>query len=275
VLPDAWESLTTEEFTPYINAADDLTEDLMVYASFSKGFKSGTFTQRVFPPRPDIPSADPEKVDAYEIGFKSNWYDNRVRLNGAAFWTDYSDMQVNVTEAVPGGVEIGIITRNAAKARIKGFELELLALPVDNLVVEAGLGYIDGKYTSLEPGAIAAGLSLDSMLVNTPEWSITGAVAYTIDIEGWELTPRVDYSYVSKIANNSANTPELIQDGTHLINLALRLTDPDDVWAVTAMVKNVTDKAYIIAGNYDPGSGIIEGVYSRPREWSFGVKRKF
>src|SRR5690606_39184581 len=133
VLPDAWASLSTEEFTPYVNAAFDITEDAMVYASFSRGFKSGTFTQRVFPPRPDIPSADPEKVDAYEIGFKTNWYDRRIRLNGAAFWTDYKDMQVNVSEAVPGGTEIGIITRNAAKARIKGFELELLALPVDNL----------------------------------------------------------------------------------------------------------------------------------------------
>jgi iron complex outermembrane receptor protein len=276
VLPDAWASLSTEEFTPYVNAAFDITEDAMVYASFSRGFKSGTFTQRVFPPRPDIPSADPEKVDAYEIGFKTNWYDRRIRLNGAAFWTDYKDMQVNVSEAVPGGTEIGIITRNAAKARIKGFELELLALPVDNLVIEGGIGYLDAKYTQLDPGAVTAGLTLNSLLVNTPEWSVTGAMAYTIEIEGgWELTPRVDYSYTSKIANNSANTPELVQGNVHLINLALRLTDPDDVWAITAMVKNLTDKAYIVAGNYDPGSGIIEGVYSRPREWSFGVKRKF
>ena len=273
VLPDRWEAIHAKETTPYINLAYQWTPDVMTYASFSKGFKSGTFTQRVFPPRPDIPSARPEKVDAYELGFKSTWLDNHLRLNGALFWTDYKDMQVNVSEATPGTTEIGTITRNAAKARIKGGELELNAVPADNLVLEAGLGYLDARYRALDPGAQ---LTLASRLVNTPKWSVNAAAAYTIELPGdWAITPRVEYNYTSTIANDAANTPLLIQKPVSLFNAALRLTDPDAVWTVTAMVKNITDKAYLVAGVNDQNAGIIEGVYARPREWSLSVKRKF
>ncbi|WP_414901621.1 TonB-dependent receptor [Sphingomonas flavalba] len=273
VLPDRWEAIHARETTPYVNLAYKWTPDVMTYASYSKGFKSGTFTQRVFPPRPDIPSARPEKVDAYEIGFKSSWADSHVRLNGALFWTDYKDMQINVSEATPGTTEIGTITRNAARARIRGGELELHAVPADNLVLEGGLGYLDARYRSLEPGAQ---LTLNNRLVNTPKWSVNAAIAYSIAVaDGWMVTPRVDYAYTSTIANDAANTPLLIQKPVSLLNAALRLTDADALWAVTAMVKNITNRSYLVAGVNDQNAGVIEGVFSHPREWSLSVRRTF
>jgi iron complex outermembrane receptor protein len=277
VLPDEEGELHTKKATPYINLAAHVTPDAMVYGTFSQGFKSGTFTQRVFPPRPDVPSARPEKVSSFEVGFKTTWDDNRIRLNGALFWTDYKDMQVNVSEASPDNpLAIGIITRNAAKARIKGGELELNAMPVRNLSIDAGLGYIDAKYTSLDPSAVAAGLTLGSLLVNTPKWTVTAGVAYTIELPAqWQITPRVDYIYTDTIANDANNTPMLVQGPTSVFNASLRLNDPSALWTITAMVKNLTDKTYLISGNADAASGRIEGVYAHPREWSLGVKRSF
>ncbi|WP_417320681.1 TonB-dependent receptor [Emcibacter sp.] len=266
-----------EVFDIHANLAYRWTEELMTYASYSEGYKGGTFTQRVFPPRDDIPLADPETVKAYELGFKSTWADNRVRLNGAFFLTDYTDMQVNVTERSPGGTDadIGIITRNAAAAEIKGAELELIAVPDEHWIIEAGLGYLDAKYTDLTQPAIDAGLTLDHMFVNTPEWSINVGVAYTINLtDDWSVTPRLDYAFTSKIANDAKNTPELIQDKLHLLNAVIMFADAEDKWNVNVGVRNLTDETYLVAGD-NSTDGVIEGVYARPREWYLSVKRKF
>ncbi len=271
--------ITNQVFDIHANAAYQWTEDFMTYASYSEGYKGGTFTQRVFPPRPDVPSARPEKVKAYEIGFKSSFMENRVRLNGAAFFTDYTDLQVNVNEQTPGTnspQDIGIITRNAAAAEIRGFELELTAVPNDNLVIEAGLGYLDAKYTRVNAEAAGPeGISTSKQLVNTPEWSVNLAVGYSIPVgPDWTVTPRVDYSYTSKIANDAKNTPLLMQPGLSLVNAALIFEDEEGKWRVNLAVRNLTDQTYLVAGD-NSTAGAFEGVYARPREWSISVKRNF
>lgn len=277
--------ITNQVFDAHVNMAYRWTEDFMTYASFSEGYKAGTYTQRVFPPRPDVPSARPEFVKAYEIGFKSSFMDKTVRLNASAFLTDYTDMQVNVNEQTPGTnspQDIGIITRNAASAKIKGMELELTALPSDNLVIEVGVGYLDAKYTALTAEAIDAGLTLDHQLVNTPEWSVNMAMGYTMPLgSDWTLTPRLDYSYTSKIANDAKNTgtrPEdiasLVQLGLSLLNLALIFEDDAGDWKVKLGVRNMTNQTYLVAGD-NSTPGVYEAVYARPQEWSISVKRKF
>ncbi|WP_417624837.1 TonB-dependent receptor [Paremcibacter congregatus] len=270
--------ITAKVFDVHANLSYRWTDDFMTYASYSEGYKGGTFTQRVFPARPDVPSARPEKVKAYEVGFKSSFMDNRVRLNGAAFLTDYTDMQVNVTEQTPGTTsdqDIGIITRNAAAAEIKGVELELTAVPTDELVIEAGLGYLDAQYTDINAEAASAGLTQDHLLVNTPEWSLNMAVGYTIALgSDWTVTPRVDYSYTSKIANDAKNTNLLIQPGLSLLNAAFIFEDEDSNWKVKLGVRNLTDQTYLVAGD-NSTDGVFEGVYARPREWSITVKRYF
>ena len=271
------EEQDAEVFDIHANLAYRWSEDLMTYASYSEGYKGGTFTQRVFPPRDYVPVARPEKVKAYELGFKSTFADDRVRFNGAFFYMDYTDMQVNIVAQIPGGTvdDIGIITDNAASAEIKGAEFDLLAALSDNLVVEATLGYLDPQYNELTPGAIAAGLTLDSMFVNAPEWSINVGVAYTINLtDDWSVTPRLDYAFTSKVANDAKNTPELIQDDLHLLNAVLMFSDIDDEWNVNLGVRNLTDETYLYAGD-NSTDGVIEGVYARPREWYLSVKRKF
>ena len=100
----------------------------MGYVSFSDSFKGATFTQRIFPPRDNIPTAQPEFVESFEIGFKTTLADNRVRFNGAFFYSDYEDIQVTVLE----DDQAGNTTANAAAGEIKGFELELYANPIPN-----------------------------------------------------------------------------------------------------------------------------------------------
>lgn len=276
VLPMVEGEQKTDEFNFRFNLAYRWTEDFMTYANFSDSFKGGGFTQRVFPPRPDVPAFEPEKAEAYEIGFKSELMDGRVRLNGAAFYTDYTNIQVNVSEATGVGAEIGVITRNAAAGKIKGVELETTIVPTDNLLIEGGFAYMDAYYTNVDGAALAAGLTKDAGFVNTPEWSINGSIAYSLDLSAeWTVTPRVDWSYRSTIYNDAENTALLTQEGYHLVNVSMRFQDADGLWTVTGGIKNLTDKTYLFTGYFDGGSGITEGAYARPREWYLSVKRNF
>lgn len=216
-------------------------------------------------------------MKAYEVGFKSDWFDNRLRLNGAAFFTDYTDLQVNVDETSLGRVgEIGVITRNAAEAEIFGFELELLTLPADGWTIESGVGYLDAEYSEISGLAQDAGLTKSHKLVNTPEWTVTTGISYRWEVNGLgTIIPRVDYSYTSKVYNNALNTPLLTQSSVELVNASLAFESSDEKWSTAIAVHNLSDEDYLIAGNDDPGAGITEGVYAMPRTWSVRIKRQF
>ena len=277
VLPPDPVSSDTTELQPYVNLSYDWNDDLMTYVSYSEGFKAGAFTQRVFPPALATPTAGPEFVKVYEGGFKSSWFDNRVRLNGALFFTDYTDLQVNVNAATgtsfaPGAPVIGTVTGNAASAEILGFELEMTALPIDDALIQLGIGYLDAEYSKLD--ASVSNLTLQDDLINAPKWNINLSGQYEYDLgDMGSLTPRFDFSYSSKTANDASNHPLLVQDGYGLLNLSMTWRDNNDAWSATVAGNNVTDKTYIVTGF--AGSGIIEGVYGLPSTWSFTVRRNF
>jgi len=146
-----WNAITYHAGTKY-----QLTDDAMVYADFSTGFKSGSFNSRA----PDgttlgpgiakdalvNPPAKPEKVTAYEIGAKTSWFDNRLRANVAAFWNEYKDLQVQFF--VPLGTGAPQILANNAFQRARGVELEITAIPIEHLTLTSSISYLDSKYTS-------------------------------------------------------------------------------------------------------------------------------
>ncbi len=274
VLPSTPVQSNTTQLQPYVNLSYQWNEDLMTYVSYSEGFKAGAFTQRVFPPALATPVAGPEFVKVYEGGFKSTWFDNRVRLNAAAFFNDYTDLQVNINAATGtgGGTVIGTVTANAAAAEIIGFEVEMTAVPVPEALIQLGVGYLDAKYVELD--ASVAALTLDHKLVNAPDWNVNVSAQYEYSLGDWgTLTPRLDLSYTSKVYNDSPNFEQLAQPGYALLNLGLTWRDNDDRWSATFAGQNITDKAYIITGF--AGSGVVEGVYGLPATWSLSLRRNF
>jgi len=277
LLPPDPVTSNANELEPYVNVSYQWNDDLMTYASYSEGFKGGAFTQRVFPPALETPTSNPEFVKVYEGGFKSTWLDNRLRLNGAVFFTDYTDLQINVSAGTGTGA-IGDVTKNAAAAEILGFELEMTAVPVEEALIQVGVGYLDAEYTEIEsnngvplPGIV---ISTDSKLVNAPKWNLVTAAQYEYSLgDMGTLTPRLDYSYTSRVENEAANDPRLSQKGFGLLNLSMTWRDVNDVWSVTAAGKNVTDETYLVTGV--SGSGIVEGVYGLPATWSLSIRRNF
>ncbi len=281
ILPFLEKELTYDNFDPYLNLSYDVSEDLMVYASYSEGFKSGGFSQRVFPPvvppftappgTPDIdliPTFLPEFVQVYELGFKFSGMEGKMRLNGAAYYTDYTDLQVQVFTSVAP------ITKNAGAATIKGFELEMQATPADGWFVEAGIGYIDAGYDELDFTETL--VDIDNNLDRVSKWTVSTAISKEISLgNSGALIPRVDWAYRSEFDNDAFNTPEIHQDGYNLVNASLTWENADENIALIAGVKNLTDEKFLHTGILGDAFQVYEGLFDRGRQWYFTARFNF
>lgn len=244
----------------------------LVYASYSEGYKSGGFNTRYLVPVPDAVSFEPEELVSYEVGVKWQGFNNRVRLNAAAFHADYSDIQLIVYE------QGAPITRNAGSANINGIELEATVLATENLLLSGGLGYLDAEYSdvpALDPLIDPAQqIQLDTRLANTPEWSLNAAAEYTVPLfDGSSLTARADWSYKSSVENDAVNSRFLSEGAINLLNVRVSYRSPDESWGLTAYSDNITDERFITSGDSNFGIGFHEANFNRPRE--FGVTLDF
>jgi iron complex outermembrane receptor protein len=281
ILPLLEKDIDISEFTPMANLSYDLSDDLMVYLSYSEGFKSGGFTQRVFPPivapftapvgTADIdliPTYDPEFVEVLELGFKGTFAGGRLRLNGALFSTDYEDLQVQVFNSVAP------VTQNIGKASIEGIELELLASPGNGWLVESSVSLLDASYDEIDTGNTLIGLSNDFERV--PETTVSLGVSreMTLGANG-TLVLRGDWSYRSETFNDAYNTPLLETESTDLIDASARWLSADESWTVILSVTNLTDEEYLVTGVYGTAFQSFEGMFDRGRQVRFEVRRDF
>ena len=253
----------------------------MVYLSYSEGFKSGGFTQRVFPPvvagftappgTPDldlIPTYDPEFVDVIEFGFKLDLLDNTVRLNGALFQTDYEDLQVQVFNSVAP------VTENIGAATIEGLELELMAAPGDGWFIEASLALLDASYDDIDTGITLIGENFDFERVPETQASLGVSKEISLDDMG-SLTLRADWSYRSEVYNDAYNTPLLKQDSYDQVDASIRWMNTDADWTVTLYGRNLSDEEYLVTGVYGTAFQVLEGVYNRGRQWQLEIRKHF
>lgn len=262
ILPNVTSSISASEFTPLVNVAYAVSDAVNVYATFSRGFKSGGFSQRITEPLPGPPSFNPEFVNLYEIGLKFQSPDNVVRLNTAVFQSDYTDLQV--LGFTPGIV--GATTINAGEARIRGAEVELALSPVREFTLQAGLGYLDAKYTRLDPAVF--GIALNDPLPNTPEVTISATASYRIQATPEvSVTPNVGWSYQDAVTNTAVRQPLLDQPSYHLVNGGVTLGLMDDTLKVNVGVKNLLDETYLVSGQDTPAIGTVYGTYGLPRTW--------
>lgn len=257
--------VNTQSFTnvsPKVALDYRLNDSALIYASVSEGFKSGGWTTRATLPILEAPAFDEEEATAYELGLKMDG--DNYRINSALFFTDYENLQITVQRGLSPFFE------NAGESEIKGLEVDFEWLPTDYLSLAGAFGYIDAEYTSLEAGTA---LALDFDFLNTPEKSASLSANYAVPLEsGAEVDLLVDFSYHSNQANDAENTPLLYSGTVNTVNSALTYRNADDTWGLTLGVKNLTDERFIVSGFRQPGAGVIDGNYSRPREWYLTLK---
>jgi len=275
VAPAGTTERSFDDWTPHLNLAYKFTDDVMTYLSYSEGFKSGGFVQRIFPPKTEVPGFDPETAKVYEIGAKWVGLDSQLFLSGAVFFTDYENLQIQVNDG------IAPVTRNAAEAEISGFELELTATPGESWLIQAGLGYLDAEYTRLDPSQNFSTdffeVTLDSELVNAPEWTANLGVQYTATFGGGsQLIPRLDIAYTDDVFKDAFNFPQLKQDSYTLVDVYLTYITPSGSWEGAIFAQNLTDEEYITSGF---ANGLTQGRVSanvaRPRQWGASLTYRF
>lgn len=257
------------EWTPALSLDYKVTDQTLIYASYSKGFKSGGFTQRIFPPEPAATPFAPEFVESYEVGVKSELFDRRLRLNIAAFQADYTDIQIVVNEGIAPKV------RNAGRARIRGIEVETQAKLADFLTIQGGFGYLDAYYREVSP--TAAPVNVNSRFPQVPKWTASGSFdAELYKGDAGTLSLHGDWSYKGGHFKDAINTPALYQEGYSVFGANLSYELPGDNWDVRVGVTNLTDKRYLLGGYSDlQQTGATTGGYSRPREWFLKLRYRY
>ena len=246
-----------------------LAEDILAYLSYNRGVKSGGYNVT----SASNPGFQPEILDAYEVGLKQELLQRRVRLNVAAFYYDYKDLQVTLQN--PNGQ--GNATQNAASARIEGLDVDFEAVAFKNFTVSGGLEYLHTKYLTymnalsytptgvlvLPPPDVAG-----NQLINAPKLSGSISANYRIptDVGAFELTGAV----IHKSQSFASPDNQLDYPAYTLFNAHLGWTSPSERYGVTLWINNAFDAQYIQARLQVP-FGYIQSN-ANPRMYGATVK---
>lgn len=268
--PGGINELSFSDFSPKIGVQLQPGEDLLIYGSWSEGYKTGGWTTRYSTPQTFVSDFEPEEASTFEVGVKSTLLNRRLQINAALFYTDYNGIQLNFQEG--GSPTIA----NVGDGRIQGAELEVVAEPVDGLTLNFALGYTDAVYTSLDPAvavtsgpnALQAGAVVGSTLPKTPEWKINFSPRYEFNLgNGGTVVLLGDYTFISEQTNNVERTFVLNRPAVSLLNASIAYRDPEERYTVTLGGTNLTDERYVASGTAIPAFGAIIGQFSRPTEW--------
>ena len=251
------------EFTP--------SSDLLIYASASKGTKSGGFTTYNTGNETGIQPFLPETLYAYETGLKSNPTD-WLQLNGAIFYYDYRDQQV--LSAVYGdNGPVGRFT-NVDKSRVLGVELELVLNPVPGLTISSYGGYKEGKYIDFfdldTPASRVAGMAVYVDKSHTeipfPKWSFGGSISYEIEAGDFIVRPSATYSYRSDYPSWLGTTYDI--DSYFVTNAELSVMPSDGLWNITVWGRNIFNEEYDLTRNFFTSADIAQPA----RPVSYGIR---
>ena len=258
----AWTGRAGIDYTP--------AQDLLVYANYSRGYRSGAFNAQFFFSPSEFTSVLPETVDSVEAGLKSTWLNGRLQIDGAVFNYIYKNQQL--IDVQSSGQQPLI---NIPESKVTGAELELVMRPIAALTLRGGLGLLDAKFTD---GAINNGtISIDdNKLPNAPDVSATLAADWdAFKGDNLVFTMHGDLAYASEQYFEPANIPALRQGGYTTYNARLALHPADDRWEVAAWGRNLGDKFYLTTGANLAAFGYYYTHRNTPRMYGLEATYRF
>lgn len=231
---DISDDINDDQWTPTISLNWAPMEDVLTYLKYSKGYKAGGFNNSLSSTGSAL-AFDPEKLDAYELGFKSTWLDNTLRINAAVFHMEYDDKQESAFLA-----GVGFVQTNAGKATSDGAEVEVQYLLRDNWSIYGSAGYTDASYDEYVIDEFTDNSGND--LTRAPEW--TANIGTQVE---WQYTDylhgmfRLDYSYQDENFTRASNDPFFKSDSQNIVNARLQVSDAQQTWQATLWGRNLTD----------------------------------
>jgi iron complex outermembrane recepter protein len=219
-----------------------VSDDVLLYGSVATGYKSGGFVTST--PGQDGPDRyEPENLTAYELGGKTQWLGRRLTLNAAAFYYDFTDMQVSTTVIGSGGVTVDV--DNAASAELYGLDVEFHFQASERFLVSAAAVWLPQReFVDFDENSTGESLT-GNELVRAPEWTATGAFHYELPLHDLgALSARLEYNYRSGYFYTPDNDPDISQDGFGLLNLFLRFEAASESWYLFASGRNLAGEDY-------------------------------
>jgi iron complex outermembrane recepter protein len=285
VVADFDKTINFKNTSPKVALDYQVTPDIMVYGTASRGFKSGGYNiraQATAVPRSAEPFDD-EVVDSFEVGSKMAFLDQTLFLNLSAFHNKYEDIQLSVFTAYDSngdGTEdafFGDFT-NAGSGTVNGLEVEYQWLPSRSWLLSGNLAWLDAKYDEfLYAGANIAD---EQEFTNAPEFSGAINVEHRADLTGGgSLSSRLGYSYQTEVVATTeiirTGALPITEDAYGLVNAGVTWKD-GGAWTVSLQGTNLADKEYRTTGyNLNTALGVMTGFYGPPRQYSLSVRYDF
>ena len=269
-----WDELTSKVSLEY-----QATDDLFFYYSYSEGFKSGGFQGTASSLLAASTPFDPETAKLHEIGAKTEWFDNRVRLNIAAFHTDYKDLQILqllVPIDAPPDTPGVLVTQNASDAKIKGVELELNASPVEGLFIQGSATWLDTEYKNFgipegfrAPGAGAGPVRDGNELRNAPDfaWNLLARYEWELGDNGGTLALQGEWRHKDQVWQDPDNFVWAGVPEYDIADYRVIYTTPSGNFQIAGWVNNAHNEDYFVhnfplsnTGSATPGAPRTYGV---------------
>ncbi|MEM1114710.1 MAG: TonB-dependent receptor [Pseudomonadota bacterium] len=258
------------EWTPLLSLNWTPTDDILAYVKYSTGYKAGGFNNSVSSSA-SLVSFDAETLDAYELGFKSTWFQDTLRVNVAIFRMEYNDKQESAFVAGAGFQQ-----SNAGESTSEGFELEVDWVPAENWLIFGAVGYADSVYDEyvLDEFTDYSG----NKLTRAPEWTFNAGAQYNWTFGGGlGGIARLEYAYQDEFFTRPNNDPFFAADSQNLVNARLGIRGNDDSWEATLWGRNLTDDDNI--NSLDGASSFVFPFYHysliAPRTYGLELRYNF
>jgi iron complex outermembrane receptor protein len=247
-----------------------IVPDVMVYTYYARGFKSGGFNGRVTVPE-DIGPFNPEFINSYEAGVRSDWLDKRLRANVAVFYNKWDNMQVPQSIFTGNPPEASSTILNAASATIKGAELEFQVAPGGGFNLRGSLGYLDAKFDSFKDvGTDYSGRPTPY----APRWTGSATASYEYKTPVGALEPSVQYTYTGNQWANFTQAPAEFIHSVGLVKANLNYQPPEQKWSVSIWATNLFNKKYVISA-LDVPPLFSFATFGAPRQYGADIHFDF
>lgn len=282
---ESWENVS-----PMVSLDWQANDNTLLYARYATGFKSGGFNGRANAAGEDQPY-DPETLDSYEVGVKSDWADGTVRTNITAFYNDYTDFQARVSRSVTSPTQpipaIDFAVLNAGGLEIYGAELEFLAYPVPELRLDASIGYLHAEYTEffeVRAGPVTIDRSWQTPAFS-PEWTMRfgGQYEWSLgDMGSLTLGAAARFRSEMALAVDNANLtsraifPGMWQDDFWVYDAQLVWANDNETLLAGLYARNLSDEVYKTdAQEFSSVAGIRTAYYGAPQTVSFKITVRY
>jgi len=233
----------SEEVSGRAGLQFDVSDNFMAYATYARGYKGPAYNVFFNMTVNNADVIDAETADSYEVGFKSTLWDSRVILNGALFSAKYDNFQAN-NFLFLNGTLITTLT-NAGEVSTEGFELDLMARPIDNLSIMAGVAYADAKVDKFfTPPGQTPTVRDNTKLPLAPELKASVAAEYRLEFEMLDIVPNLMYVYTDDQYADLNEPAVTLIPSYSTVDLTVAFADKDDRYRLTLIGRNLTDESF-------------------------------